>query len=68
MAKKNGISGKTHSRQQINAHANQLNPNNRAYRAGQLNHEKQISERNSRRAGKYDYGILDGESYGWCDD
>ncbi len=68
MAKKSGVSGKTHSQQQLNAYANQHNPNNKAYIANQLNHENQIRENAIRRARRYDIGILDGESYGWCDD
>ena len=69
MAKKSGVSGKTHSRQQLNAYANQHNPNNKAYRADQLNREKQGRENAmQRKVGKHDVGILDGESYGWCDD
>lgn len=69
MAKKGGVSGKTHSRQQLNAYANQHNPNNKAYRADQLNREKQNRENASqRKVGRYDVGILNGESYGWCDD
>lgn len=69
MAKKSGVSGKTHSRQQLNAYANQHNPNNKAYRADQLNREKQSRENASqRKVGRFDVGILDGESYGWCDD
>ena len=68
MAKKSGVSGKTHSQQQLNAYANQHNPNNKAYRAGQLNREKQNRENAVQRKARYDIGILDGESYGWCDD
>lgn len=33
MAKKNGVSSKTHTRQQLNDYANQNNPNNKAYKA-----------------------------------
>lgn len=33
MAKKNGVSSKTHTKQQLNDYANQNNPNNRAYKA-----------------------------------
>ena len=69
MAKKGGVSGKTHTRQQLNAYANQHNPNNKAYRADQLNREKQNRENaRQRNVGRYDVGILNGESNGWCDD
>ena len=69
MAKKSGVSGKTHYRQQLNDYANQHNPNNKAYKADQLNREKQKNENAThRKARKYDIGILEGESYGWCDD
>lgn len=33
MAKKNGVSGKTHTKQQLDDYANQHNPNNKAYKA-----------------------------------
>ena len=61
MAKSKNVSGKTHTRQQLNDYANQHNPNNNAYKANQNNHRVQKNRR-------YDIGILDGESYGWCDD
>lgn len=64
MAKKGRVSGKTHTKQQLNDYANQHNPNNKAYHANQENPAKTAQ----RKAKKYDLGILDGESYGWCDD
>ena len=64
MAKKGGVSSKTHTRQQLNDYANQHNPNNKAYQANQKN--KANTAKKS--AKKYDLGILDGESYGWCSD
>ena len=64
MAKKGGVSGKTHTRQQLNDYANQHNPNNKAYRADRENRAA-VAKRD---AGKHDRGILDGESYGWCSD
>ena len=33
MAKKSGVSAKTHTQQQLNDYANQNNPNNKAYKA-----------------------------------
>ncbi len=41
MAKK--ISGKTHTQAQLNAWANQNNPNNKAYRANANNHSNQMN-------------------------
>lgn len=64
MAKK-GVSGKTHNKQQLNDYANQNNPNNKAYKANIANQQITKSQGN---INKYDVGILDGESYGWCDD
>ncbi len=64
MAKKGGVSSKTHTRQQRNDYANQHNPNNKANRANLSNHAKTVQSKNE----KHDIGILDGESYGWCDD
>ena len=65
MAKK-GVSGKTHTKQQLNNYANQHNPNNKAYKANIAN--QQATKSQSKTNNKYDVGILDGESYGWCDD
>ncbi len=61
MAKSKNVSGKTHTRQQLNDYANQHNPNNKAYKANLNNRRVQKNQ-------KYDIGILDGESYGWCND
>ena len=61
MAKAKGVSGKTHTKQQLNDYANQHNPNNSAYKANKQNQHNQKNK-------KYDYGIMEGESYGWCDD
>lgn len=61
MSKKKGVSGKTHTQQQLNDYANQHNPNNKAYKANKSNRHNQKKKR-------YDLGILEGESYGWCDD
>ena len=59
MAKKKGVSGKTHTQKQLDDYANQHNPNNKAYKANKNNQKVQK---------KNDIGILEGESYGWCDD
>ena len=61
MAKKKGVSGKTHTQKQLDDYANRNNPNNKAYKADKKNRRIQKNK-------KYDIGILDGESYGWCDD
>ena len=61
MAKKKGVSGKTHTQKQLDDYANQNNPNNKAYKANKQNRRVQKNK-------KYDYGIIEGESYGWCDD
>ncbi len=64
MAKTRGVSGKTHTKQQLDAYANQHNPNNKAYLADQKNQDNMRRRKDAR----YNWGILDGESYGWCDD
>ena len=47
MAKKgNGVSAKTHTKAQLNHHANQKNPNNSAYRAAQNNRANQCNPNN----------------------
>lgn len=61
-----GVSSKTHTQQQLNDFANQHNPNNKAYKANQENQERTKPKKTKGK--KYDIGILDGESYGWCDD
>ena len=66
MARNKGVSGKTHTKQQLDDYANQHNPNNKAYNANILNRRNSASK--SKYKQKYDVGILDGESYGWCDD
>ncbi len=68
MAGKKGVSGKTHTKQQLDAYANQHNPNNKAYRADQQNQINTKSSAKKAKNDKYDIGILDGESFGWCDD
>ena len=69
MAKAKSVSGKTHTKAQLDAYANQNNPNNKAYAANKANQQKKSRQnKNSRTRSKYDWGILDGESYGWCDD
>lgn len=40
MAKKSGVSSKTHTQQQLNDYTNQNNPNNKAYKARIANDKK----------------------------
>lgn len=65
MANNKGVSGKTHTRQQLNNYANQNNSNNQTFRANKQNMAVMGFRKHKK---KYDIGILDGESYGWCDD
>jgi len=66
MAKGKGVSSKTHAKYQLNDYANQHNPNNAAYKANMEN--QKITKSQSKQNKKYDIGILNGESFGWCDD
>ena len=66
MANKKGVSSKTHTKRQLDNYANQHNPNNKAYKANVAN--QKVTQSKSKSAKKPDIGILDGESYGWCDD
>ena len=66
MAKSKGVSSKTHTKQQLDNYANQHNPNNKAYKANIVNQQNTKPKANHKL--KYDFGILDGESFGWCDD
>lgn len=66
MAKRNGVSGKTPTKQQLDDYANQNNPNSKAYKAAQANKEAM----HKRHAKKYVDNVADLEwfCYGWCDD
>ena len=66
MAISKGVSSKTHTKQQLDDYANQHNPNNKAYKANIVNQKNTKSKGRYNR--KYEFGSLDGESYGWCDD
>ena len=46
MSKGHGVSGYTHSKQQLNNFSNQNNPNNSAYTANQNNHSNQCNPNN----------------------
>ena len=66
MAKRKVVSGKTHTKQQLNDYANQNNPNNKAYRARRTNEEKARKTRNH-----FDRDMIYYEpdfGFGWCDD
>jgi hypothetical protein len=47
MAKRHGVSSKTHTQQQVNHYANQKNSNNAAYKANNDNHANQCNPNNS---------------------
>lgn len=48
MAKKKGVSSKTHTQKQLNDYANQNNPNNKAYQARKANEKAMRKKNNSR--------------------
>ena len=52
MAKKKGVSGKTHTKKQLDDYANQNNPNNKAYKANKKNKAVQKNKR-------YEIGMLE---------
>ncbi|MDO4207038.1 MAG: hypothetical protein Q4D15_05550 [Lachnospiraceae bacterium] len=65
MAKSKGVSGKTHTKAQLDHYANQHNPNNKAYIANKMNEQKTSSSK--KKNGHYhDYGV-EPESLGWFD-
>lgn len=41
VSKGHGVSGKTHTKVQLDNYANSMNPNNHAYKANAINHENQ---------------------------
>lgn len=61
MAKKKGVSSKTHSMQQLNDYANQHNPNNKAYKA-RVENQYQTSKKHNKYFGTGD--DLDWMCYG----
>lgn len=46
MSKSRGVSGHTHSQQQLNHYSNQHNPNNAAHTASNNNHANQCNPNN----------------------
>lgn len=65
MAKGKGVSGKTHTQQQLNDYANQHNPNSKAYKANQANRAKMRGKSSKRVDNVAD---LEWFCYGWCSD
>ena len=51
MSKGHGVSGNTHTKQQVNNYANQHNPNNSAHKANADNHSNQLNPNNDKYAG-----------------
>lgn len=63
MAKKKGVSSKTHTQQQLNDYANQNNPNNKAYKARMSNDKmtKKVScKQDAKRQAKFEseHGLM----------
>lgn len=48
MAQNKGVSGKTHTKQQLDDYANQHNPNNKAYKA-KVTNQKQIKKQKGKK-------------------
>jgi hypothetical protein len=48
---KGGVSGHTHTQQQLDHYANQNNPNNEAYQADLDNHADQLNPNNDKHQG-----------------
>ncbi len=61
MAQKKGVSGKTHTKQQLNDYANQHNPNNKAYKANVSNKQKSTKKNSNKDIG--DIATLDWMCY-----
>lgn len=45
MSKGNGVSGKTHTKQQLDDYANQNNPNNKAYQSRKANESQMVKDK-----------------------
>lgn len=59
---KRGVSSKTHTKQQLDAYANQHNPNNPAYKSEVANKRKMRRENHEIPEYYPDFG------FGWCED
>jgi len=46
MSKRSTCSGNTHTREQMNHHSNQCNPNNAVYKQSMNNHSNQLNSNN----------------------
>ena len=57
MSKGHGVSGNTHSKEELDYYANQHNPNNSAYQADRDNHADQCNPNNR----EYDHSRNGGE-------
>lgn len=57
MAKKNGVSSKTHTKKQLDDYANQNNPNNKAYHARKAN-QKAMKQKSSYYLDEDKIGVL----------
>lgn len=55
MAKKKGVSSKTHTKEQLDNYANQHNPNNKAYKANKQNQKSQKGSQNKPWIDDFDY-------------
>lgn len=51
MSKRNTCSENTHTREQMNHHSNQCNPNNAVYKQSMNNHSNQLNPNNSKAKG-----------------
>jgi len=52
MSKGHGVSGNTHTQQQVNQYAKQHNPNNNAHQSNNNNHANQLNPNNSNYQGQ----------------
>ena len=57
MAKKKGVSSKTHTQKQLNDYANQNNPNNKAYHAKRAN-QKRMKQKSRYNRDENTVGVL----------
>ena len=51
MSKRNTCSENTHTREQMNHHSNQCNPNNAVYKQGMNTHTSQLNTNNTKAKG-----------------
>ena len=66
---KKGVSGKTHAKHQLDDYANQKNPNNKAYKANQVNALEHTKQNSNKKHCQYNnVADLEWFCYGWIDD